>query len=469
LRASTPIELPIPVRALITPGAGEPGIVGFLRPVLVLPAQLLERLNPRQLGAILTHEMCHVRRRDNFFAAVHMAVEAIFWFHPLVWWIGSHMVEERELACDEEVLRMGCEPADYVEGILKVCRLYRDSLLPCVSRVTGADVKRRLRAVLGGSIALELTLGKKAVLAAAGLASLAAPILVGVLKTPILEAQSTSVATSKWEAVSIRPCEPGSVAPGGRSGGMGVSPQRLHVTCWPLDFLIQATYTFANDRNKLVLEVNSNGLVPVSGGPAWMRSERYDIEAKAEGNPTAREMQGPMLRALLEDRFKLKVHLEAREGPVYELTVAKSGFKLQPMKEGSCIPLDLLNLQTKMMADPKATLAEFANACHNGGIQRGSPMWTAEFQGTDLDEVARWLTRGLDRPVVNKTGISGLFHFQFAFSPDPSAPGYVPSDDPPGGPSIFAAIQTAAGLKLEPTKGLVQHIVVDSAERPSEN
>src|SRR5580700_1801486 len=72
LRASAPIELPIPVRALITPGAEEPGIVGFLRPVLVLPAQLLEHLNPGQLGAILTHEMCHVRRRDNFFAAVHM-------------------------------------------------------------------------------------------------------------------------------------------------------------------------------------------------------------------------------------------------------------------------------------------------------------------------------------------------------------------------------------------------------------
>jgi uncharacterized protein (TIGR03435 family) len=93
----------------------------------------------------------------------------------------------------------------------------------------------------------------------------------------------------------------------------------------------------------------------------------------------------------------------------------------------------------------------------------------------DLDEVAIWLTRRLERPVVNKTGISGLFDFQFEFSPDLStsvpanAAGAAPSDDPPGGPSIFAAIQTAAGLKLEPTKGLVQHIVVDSVERPSEN
>ncbi len=149
----------------------------------------LEHLNPRQLGAILTHELCHVRRRDNFFAAVHMVVEAIFWFHPLVWWIGSRMVEERELACDEEVLRMGCEPADYVEGILKVCRFYMESPLPCISGVTGADVKKRLRAILAGSIAHELSGARKMTLAAIGLAALAAPVLIGVLNAPAIRAQ----------------------------------------------------------------------------------------------------------------------------------------------------------------------------------------------------------------------------------------------------------------------------------------
>ena len=164
--------------------------MGLLRPVLVLPAQLLEHLNPRQLGAVLAHELCHVRRRDNLFAAVHMIVEAIFWFHPLVWWIGSRMVEDRELACDEEVLRMGCEPTDYVEGILNVCRYYKESQLPCVSGVTGADVKKRLRAILGGSIARELNFGRKVALAAIGFAALAAPIVVGVLNAPQVHAQS---------------------------------------------------------------------------------------------------------------------------------------------------------------------------------------------------------------------------------------------------------------------------------------
>ena len=189
LRTGTPVELPIPVPARVAHGAAEPGVVGFLRPVLVLPAHLMEHLNPRQLDAILAHELCHVRRRDNLFAAIHMLVEAIFWFNPLIWWIGSRMVEERELACDEEVLRMGCEPTDYVEGILKVCRLYTASTLPCVSGVTGADVKKRLRAILAGNISRELTAGKTFVLASIGLATLAMPIVIGVLNAPRVYAQ----------------------------------------------------------------------------------------------------------------------------------------------------------------------------------------------------------------------------------------------------------------------------------------
>jgi len=224
LRSSTPIELPIPVRTRITPGAGEPGIVGFLRPVLVLPTQLLEHLNPRELGAILTHELCHVRRRDNFFAAVHMVVEAIFWFHPLVWWIGSRMVEERELACDEEVLRMGCEPTDYVEGILKVCRFYLESPLPCISGVTGADVKKRLRAILAGSISRELNGARKAALAVIGLAALAAPITIGVLVAPVIQAQFAPANTPRFEVASIKPCSAPLNVPAPNSSPEGSPP-----------------------------------------------------------------------------------------------------------------------------------------------------------------------------------------------------------------------------------------------------
>ena len=85
----------------------EPGVFGILKPVLVWPRSITERLADHQLDAILTHELCHVRRRDNLAVAIHMVVEALFWFHPLVWWLEKRLVDERERACDEEVIRVG--------------------------------------------------------------------------------------------------------------------------------------------------------------------------------------------------------------------------------------------------------------------------------------------------------------------------------------------------------------------------
>ena len=99
-------------------------MVGIFKPVLLLPEGIAERLTPAQLEAILAHELRHVQRRDNLTAAIHMLVETIFWFHPLVWWIRARLMEERERACDEGVLRLGSEPQVYAESILKVCEFY---------------------------------------------------------------------------------------------------------------------------------------------------------------------------------------------------------------------------------------------------------------------------------------------------------------------------------------------------------
>jgi len=109
-----------PVEVRFSPGLLEPGVVGVLHPILLVPEGIAERLSPSQLRAVLAHELCHVRRHDSLFAAIHMIVEAVFWFHPLVWWIGARLVEEREHTCDEEVLRSGSEPLVYAEGILNL-------------------------------------------------------------------------------------------------------------------------------------------------------------------------------------------------------------------------------------------------------------------------------------------------------------------------------------------------------------
>src|SRR5262249_51663000 len=152
LRASSPLPMDLPVETRATPGLLEPGVVGLLHPVLLMPCNIEKRLTPSQLAAVLAHELFHVRRRDNLFAVLHMIVEAIFWFHPVVWWIGARMVEERERACDEGVLSLGGEPRDYAEAILGVCQLYVESPLTCVSGVTGANLKTRIEAIMNNRI-----------------------------------------------------------------------------------------------------------------------------------------------------------------------------------------------------------------------------------------------------------------------------------------------------------------------------
>jgi bla regulator protein blaR1 len=116
-----------PTRLVLSHTSVEPGILGIFRATLVLPAGIADRLTESQIKSVLLHELCHVRRRDNLTAALHMLVEALFWFHPLVWWVGARLVDERERACDEEVLLLSSDPQTYAEGILKICEFYLES------------------------------------------------------------------------------------------------------------------------------------------------------------------------------------------------------------------------------------------------------------------------------------------------------------------------------------------------------
>ncbi len=218
VRASTPLDIPAAVEVRSAPGLLEPGVVGLLRPVLLLPEGIADRLTPSQLEAVLAHELCHVRRRDNLFASVHMLVEALFWFHPLVWWIGTRLVEERERACDEGVLTLGNEPRVYADAILSVCKLYVESPLQCVAGVTGADLKRRIEAIMTNRTGRGLDLARKLLLASAGVAAVAGPVAIGVLlgvgDAPLVHAQSAAIEAPPAEtAVADPPPAQASPAP----------------------------------------------------------------------------------------------------------------------------------------------------------------------------------------------------------------------------------------------------------------
>jgi uncharacterized protein (TIGR03435 family) len=292
-----------------------------------------------------------------------------------------------------------------------------------------------------------------------------------LINAPLVRAQSPAI--PKWEVVSIKPCKV-DLAQGARGpvGGSFArpSPGRLEEVCRPLLALVRNAYIlFANARSNPGLN-RSTGL---EGAPDWI-NDRYDIQAKTEAMPppTAEMMQGPMLQTLLENRFQLHVHFEARQVPVYELTIAKGGIKFQFHREGTCVPLASGNVETPQRGIAPPTLLPGEKRCANNSVTKGDRV-VVEMQRVTIDTLADLTLRGayvrgtLDRPVINKTGLSGLFDIHMEYSNDAAdAPSIVPSDAP-NAPSLFTALEDI-GLKLQPAKGPGEFLIIDHVERPSE-
>src|SRR6185437_3734760 len=232
-----------------------------------------------QMDAILAHELCHVRRRDNLTAAMHMIVQAIFWFHPLVWWLGTHLTEERERACDEEVLRLGGQPQVYAAAILSVCKLYVETPLACVAGISGMNLRKRIEAIVAKRTVFRLNFAKKVLLACAAIVAVAAPVFVGALHLPVVQAQSKR----KFEAASIRlskewcggtqPYDSAKEAsPQTRGRGVSTSAGRLNECHSLADFIHMAYAMYAGGQFHYVWGPQFDSGPPLEGGPAWVRS-----------------------------------------------------------------------------------------------------------------------------------------------------------------------------------------------------
>lgn len=284
--------------------------------------------------------------------------------------------------------------------------------------------------------------------------ALASIVIVGggELTQPLRSLAQTANATrAKFEVASIRPgCD------GRGSRFPRPAPGRLNL-CQTLEAYIRSAYEWNKNGRTTggwhTLDADDSRDAPILGGPRWINSDVYEIDAKAEGTPSMAIMMGPMLQALLEDRFKLKIRREPREIPVYALKVAKGGFKLKPLKEGSCATIEAplgipVPVRCGVFIEPR----------------RGA----LYFHGVSMDLFAMDLS--IDRPVIDRTGIAGIYDFRLDYTPDevaPTPPGA--SLDDPTGPSIFTAVEQQLGLKLEPAKGPGESLVIDHVERPSEN
>jgi uncharacterized protein (TIGR03435 family) len=232
-------------------------------------------------------------------------------------------------------------------------------------------------------------------------------------------------------------------------------------------------FTATNARLKMLIGLAYNVQnFEISGGPAWIDTDGYDIEARAADSNVGIEQLRPLLQALLEDRFQLTIHRETKDVPVYALLPGKNGPKLPEAKEKGCVAFGP-NSPPPPPPAPGQPFALPPTPC-GGFLTAPNRM---EGGKVSMAQFVRVLANALGRPVIDKTGFTGTFDVHLEFTPEgtafagglPGAAVGLPQGFDTSGPSIFTAVQEQLGLRLESQKGPVEVLVIDHAAKASEN
>jgi uncharacterized protein (TIGR03435 family) len=302
-----------------------------------------------------------------------------------------------------------------------------------------------------------LTPGKRVVLATAAAISLLVPLAAGAREAAAFAAGQLGNPLigpaidpeSRFDVVSVKPSDPSAQL------RLGMTPGRLDLTGAPVRVVMG-----------LVLPLRR-----IVGWPDGIDTDRYAITAKMPDGSSQAAMQ-MAIRNLLKDRFKLVMHEETRELPVYSLVLARSDGRLGPaLKESS--------------AECQATVREYIQALRRGAPAQAPPaavvrcmssqpgVGTFGMTGTSIAALVNLLPQFVDRPVIDRTGLSGIYDLTLKWAPETGAPSLLglPATPPPpadpDAPNIFTAVQEQLGLKLEPGRGPVEVIVIDRLEKPT--
>lgn len=296
-RAARPAPGALP-DARVSDAAVEPAVARVINPVVLLPSALLGRLSPPQLEAVMAHEREHIARHDNLKAHLHRLVETLFWFHPLVWFIGRQLMEERERACDEAVLDRGHDPGEYAAGILAVCRHCAATHQRHAVAAIAGDLTTRIRHILGSQPPVALGFTKAFLLSACTLAVGAIPFAAGAMDNTLHRHQVLADNTrALWEAdVEVRPLtgDPGNAVQVYASGS------EVTVRNTSLRELVAIAY----------------GVRPwqVEGAGDWLDTGRYDIRAHVPVAVSEPDRLHPyalrgLVNKLLASRFDLEIYV----------------------------------------------------------------------------------------------------------------------------------------------------------------
>jgi uncharacterized protein (TIGR03435 family) len=418
-----------------------------------------------------------------------MVVETIFWFHPLIWWMRTRLVDERERACDEEVLRLGNAPLAYAEGILEVCKSYVESPLVCVAGIGGADLRKRIESIMENSLLARLSVGKKLLIGAAGMFALIAPIMAGILGFSSRQAyQPAPVVVAPPAALPVASKPPALLATAGTmaprpapvtlpeapvadgDGGVQAPPapsprfstSSVKQVAWRLGGGAQNVTATGIDYRQIYIKNLFAKAWPMPSyqfvWPAGMEMPGgnivdgwYDVSATMQADTTPEQLQ-LMFQSLLADHFNMSSHWETRNLDVYALKIASGGLRMQK----SANPRDPNGPYPGASADGSGWhwKSRLPREAGNGPSGLTLSVFLATLNGFKVD-----------LPVVDQTGLEGYYDLDLNVARDPGVP--WPTQRPNDGwnTSTFKdALETQLGLTLVPQTLPTRMLIIDSLD-----
>ena len=450
-----------------------PTVVGWLQPIVMLPVAALAGLSPRQVEAILAHELAHIRRHDYAINLLQTLAETVLFYHPAVWWVSARIRVEREHCCDDVAVAVCGDATEYAAALTELAS-WSIAHPPLAMAATDGPLITRVRRLLRLSEPVDRSSGRTTVVVAG---VLTAAIGLGIFGV-IVQAQPIGGADSRFGPPEMNrllgfDLFPGPVRlPGG---------DPVNVRAWGVTVGNETTMTYVGFTARSMIR-ESYGLedAPIVGAPLWMDDETFDIAVPADltivdGRPDYEQVRAA-IKVFLEESLGLKTHRETRIFPAYALVLANDDGRLGPALKPStsnCIAGGPPGVSAAMVTGPvlrewsvirrfcgfddsffgmkgtRVTLAALAREFH----RRGSPM-------------------APDREIVDRTGLTGEYDFELRFGLLPLAAighahpvlGTVLS--PFGIRSVFTALPEQLGLKLVDATVSREVLVIDRIDRP---
>ncbi len=346
------------VKLIISAAVQVPTVVGWLRPVVLMPVGALTGLPPDHIEALLAHELAHIRRHDYLVNILQSIAEALLFYHPVVWWISNQIRNERELCCDDIAVAFSGDALNYARALADL-ESHRPSHFNPAVAASGGSLPERIERLLGIRAPTPPVSGPAAIIAA-----------LLILTTAFVTFAQSAAPKPVFEVASIKPSPPEyigfqSFVKGDRYTAMTATVRNL----------VGFAYSIQNFQ--------------ISGGPAWLGATAYNIDAKI-GAAAPPDQVRQMVQSLLADLFNLKFHRITQTRAGYALLIDGNGPKLVESKNPG--PGLASGFKDRMLA-----------------------------RGANMDLLAQAFSTRLESPVTDRTGLKALYDFTLTWTPDDAA------------------------------------------------